>query len=269
MKKTLIYFATAMLTVGGFTSCSLDKEVDLTFTADNVFADEDMTRGVLANCYTYLPDAFYGFTLEDALGAFKDCMTDNATPYWNGLRYRSVLQDTYDATGHYFAEYYLDRNVRGIRVCNQYMENVRPEVVGNSQKPGDDNKLCDRTIAEARLIRALLHFDLVGWFGAVPIEDHTLTQQEAAEITRTPAAEALQWIANECDSVKDVLPFRYANEAENWGRVNGAAAYALKSRALLYLASPLNNPSGSADLWQKAADAALAFISKNNASSYS
>ena len=96
------------------------------------------------------------------------------------------------------------------------MENVRPEVVGNSQKPGDDNKLCDRTIAEARLIRALLHFDLVGWFGAVPIEDHTLTQQEAAEITRTPAADALQWIANECDSVKDVLPFRYANEAENW-----------------------------------------------------
>ena len=49
--------------------------------------------------------------------------------------------------------------------------------------------------------------------------------------------------------------------------MNGAAAYALKSRALLYLASPLNNPSGASDLWQKAADAALAFISKNSSSS--
>lgn len=267
MKKIYVYIATAMLVAGGFSSCNLDKEVDLTFTADNVFADEDMTRGVLANCYTYLPDAFYGFTQEDALGAFKDCMTDNATPYWNGLRYRSVLQDTYDATGHSFAEYYLERDIKGIRVCNQFMENARPDVIGNSEKPGDDNKLYERSVAEARFIRAMLHFDLVGWFGAIPVEDHVLTQQEAAEIARTPAAEALQWIANECDSVKDVLPFRYSNEAENWGRINGAAAYALKSRALLYLASPLNNPSKSTDLWQKAADAAIAFINKNKTSS--
>ncbi len=269
MKKFLVYISTVLVTAGGLTSCSdlLDKEVDLTFTADKIFSDEDMTRGVLANCYTYLPDAFYGFTQEDALGAFKDCMTDNATGYWSGLRYRSVLSDTYDATSHSFAEYYWERDLAGIRVCNQYMENARPSVVGNADKAGDDNRLYDRSVAEARLIRAILHFDLVGWFGAIPVEDHVLTQQEAAEISRTNAADALRWIANECDSVKNKLPFRYANENENWGRVNGATAYALKSRALLYLASPLNNPSGNTSLWQEAADAALAFISANNASS--
>lgn len=258
-----------MLTAGGMASCSdvLDKEVDLTYTADKVFNDYDMTRGILANCYTYLPDAFYGFTQEDALGAFKDCMTDNATPYWNGLKYRSVLMDTYDATGHYFAEYYWELDIKGIRACNQYIENAKESVVGNATKSGDDNKLYDRTIAEARFIRAMLHFDLVGWFGAIPVEDHVLTQQEAAEISRTPAVDALKWIAAECDTIKDVLPFRYSNENENWGRANGAAAYALKSRALLYLASPLNNASGDAQLWQNAADAALTFITKNASSS--
>lgn len=269
MKKIIVYISAAMLTVGGMTSCSdiLDKEVDLTYTADKVFEDEDMTKGILANCYDYLPDAFRGFTQEDALGAFRDCMTDNATPYWNGLRYRSILLDTYDATGHSFAADYWQRDLYGIRSCNQYIENAKPSVVGNANKPGDDNRLYDRSIAEARLLRAILHFDLVSWFGAIPLEDHVLTQEEAASIGRTPAVQALQWIVSECDAVKDVLPFRYANENENWGRVNGAAAYALKSRALLYLASPLNNPSGDRNLWQNAADAALAFISKNASSS--
>lgn len=79
---------------------------------------------------------------------------------------------------------------------------------------------------------------------------------------RTPAADALQWIADECDKVKDVLPFRYAQEELNWGRVNGASAYALKARALLYKASPLNNPSNDQSQWEAAAEAALDFIRK-------
>ncbi|MCS2307945.1 hypothetical protein NXX42_17080 [Bacteroides thetaiotaomicron] len=54
---------------------------------------------------------------------------------------------------------------------------------------------------------------------------------------RTPAAEALEWVADQCDQIKNQLPFRYSDEASNWGRVNGAAAYALKARALLYRAS--------------------------------
>lgn len=82
-------------------------------------------------------------------------------------------------------------------------------------------------------------------------------------MSRTPCADALKWIADECDAIKDVLPFRYSNETENWGRVNGAAAYALKSRALLYRASALNNPGNDASWWQSAAQAAKDFISKN------
>jgi hypothetical protein len=73
----------------------------------------------------------------------------------------------------------------------------------------------------------------------------------------------LQWVADECDKVKDALPFRYSNETTNWGRVNGATAYALKARALLYKASALNNPTGEQSWWQAAAQAAQDFIDKN------
>ena len=49
----------------------------------------------------------------------------------------------------------------------------------------------------------------------------------------------------------------------NWGRVNGATAYALKSRALLYKASKLNNPEGKTAWWKEAADAAVDFMTRN------
>ena len=270
MRKNILNIIIGTVALGGMlTSCSdiLDKEVDLTLQEDQIFSKFENTRGFLANVYTYLPDAFVGYTDGQFRGASRDCMTDNCLSYWNVHYYHSVLNDSYDATNHYFANAYWNNDLKGIRAANQFMDKARESVIGNASKPGDDNHLYTRYVAEARFIRALLHFDMVSYFGAVPLEDHVLSKDEAATIARTPAADVLKWIADECDSVKDVLPFRYANENENWGRVNGAAAYALKSRALLYRASALNNPSNNTDWWQEAAKAALAFISKNSGQS--
>ena len=260
--------ALGVLLAGGLSSCSdaLDKEVDLSLSADQVFSKYDNTRGFLANIYTYLPDAFYGFNCGDAgqyQACFRDCMTDNASSYWPVHYHHSVQSDTYDSKNHYFASRYWTQDFKGLRACNQFMQNAQESVVGNAAKTGDDNHLYDRWIAEARLIRAILQFDLCCWFGDVPIVGDQIFPSSGVDLSRNSAAEVLQWVADECDAVKDVLPFRYSNESENWGRVNGATAYALKSRALLYKASPLNNTTGNTAWWTAAADAAKAFITKN------
>ena len=46
MKKILVNISLAMLAVGGMTSCSdiLDKEVDLTYTDENIYSNYDRTR---------------------------------------------------------------------------------------------------------------------------------------------------------------------------------------------------------------------------------
>ena len=104
MKKILVNISLAMLAVGGMTSCSdiLDKEVDLTYTDENIYSNYDRTRGVLANAYTYLPNAFAGYTDGQFRAASRDCMTDNALSYWNVHYYHSVLNDSYDAKNHWF-----------------------------------------------------------------------------------------------------------------------------------------------------------------------
>ena len=99
--KISLYIA-AVLSITG-ASCSdsyLDKEVDLTLQPEFVFSDFNMTRGVYANIYTYLPDAFAGYS-DTQFRLSQDCMTDNSIDYWGVARYHSVMDDAYDASNHW------------------------------------------------------------------------------------------------------------------------------------------------------------------------
>ena len=89
--KISLYIA-AVLSITG-ASCSdsyLDKEVDLTLQPEFVFSDFNMTRGVYANIYTYLPDAFAGYS-DTQFRLSQDCLTDNSIDYWGVARYHSVM----------------------------------------------------------------------------------------------------------------------------------------------------------------------------------
>lgn len=272
MKKYITYMAAV-----GFAlianSCNdfLDKEYDASLSETKVFGNTNLTRQFLTNIYTNLPDGFAPLNDTQFTGASRDCMTDNSTSWWSLHFYDKIASDIYTAADHPLLGFWYT-DLYGIRKCNVFLKNARSGVVGNAEKEGDDNRLFERYRAEALLLRALFHFDLIGWFGDAPViaEDEAgtpivfdLSDAAAMNMERTPAAQALEWVAAQCDLVKDVLPFRYADETSNWGRVNGATAYALKSRALLYRASPLHNPGGDRTLWKNAADAAKAFIEEN------
>lgn len=276
MNKILLYITSVLLVATAY-SCSdfLDKEYDTSMAEEQVFSNKENTRGFLANIYTNLPDGFSGYTNGQFLGASRDCMTDNALSFWSVHYYHGILTDSYSATNHPLLGFWTT-DVYGIRKANQFMKNARESVIGNAERSGDDNRLYDRYMAEAKLLRAIFHFDIISWFGDAPIiaEDEDgipivfdLSNAGAMNMARTDAADALKWVADQCDLVKDILPFRYDNETENWGRMNGAAAYALKARALLYRASKLNNPGNVSEYWTQAAKAARDFISVNNTQS--
>lgn len=254
-----------------FTGCDLDKEYDASLDAEKVFGNPTETRGFLANIYTNLPDGFAPLSDDQFTGASRDCMTDNAVTSWSLHYYTKIGSDGYTAVDHPLLGFW-NTDLYGIRKCNQFIRNARESVIGNAVTNDDESQLYNRYIAEARLLRAIFHFDLICWFGDAPIlggmgEDAVVFNTSSdMNIPRTNKADALDWVIEECNAVKDVLPFRYANEASNWGRVNGATAYALISRASLYRASDFYRKSGDNEqqLWQAAADAAAAFITKNN-----
>jgi len=267
MKKHIIISVLTLALTGAVTSCSdfLDKEYDASLSDDKVFNNENETKGFLANIYTNLPDGFAPLTDDQFTGASRDAMTDNAVTSWGLHYYTKIGSDGYTAADHPLLGQW-NVNLYGIRKCNQFMKNAKSSVVGNAATNGDDNHLYDRYMAEARLLRAIFHFDLICWFGDCPIITEVFEVTSDMNISRTPAADALKWVADECQAIIDEghLPFYYANQSTNWGRVSSAVAYALKSRALLYRASPLNNSGNNAGWWAEAAKAARDFLTAND-----
>lgn len=259
-----------ILSIFSITGCNdyLDKEYDASLSEEKVFGNATLTRQFLTNIYTNLPDGFGIYGDAQFLGASRDCMTDNATSFWGLHYYNKINTDTYTSKDHPLLGFW-NTNFTGIRKCNQLIKNADPNIVGNLQVEGDNNHLYDRYIAEAKFLRAYFHFELVAYFGDAPIlEDIILdmNNQSQMNMERADAAEVLKWVADQCDQVKDVLPFTYASSG-NWGRINGAAAYALKSRALLYRASALNNADNNSSWWSEAAQAAQDLMTQNNTNS--
>lgn len=156
--------------------------------------------------------------------------------------------------------------------CNLFLERVADVPYTES--------MMNQKIGEMTFLRALQYHNLVARWGGVPmvLKKYTLADmEEFNSMTRSTYTECIDFIVSECDKAASLLPARYTNEADI-GRATSVAALALKSRVLLYSASPLMNqpgvnpvvghPNPDPQRWQKAADAAKACIDAALAAGY-
>jgi starch-binding outer membrane protein, SusD/RagB family len=88
-----------------------------------------------------------------------------------------------------------------------------------------DAALRTRLEAEARFLRAFFYFDLVRWFGRLPIIDHTVLANEALTIGRSSVTDVYNFILADLKFAADKLPEAYKDAADK-GR---ATKYAAKS----------------------------------------
>lgn len=116
---------------------------------------------------------------------------------------------------------------------------------------------------QARALRCIFYFELVKRWGGVPlIGDKVFVLNDNLQLPRNPRNECVDYILSECEFLKDKLsPTLASNEL---GRVSRGAIMALKSRLLLYEASPLYNPSNLISKWEAAAKAADDLIKLNS-----
>ena len=139
-----------------------------------------------------------------------------------------------------------------IRKCNTIIERVA----------GVDDKVLTakeklRIDAEARFLRAFCYFDLGRTFGKAPLILKAQNLEEDLLVAPSSFAEIVEFVKDECDLYADNLPLTYPEEEA--GHATKGAFLALKSRALLYLASPLNSED-DARKWDDAAVAAQAVM---------
>ncbi len=138
-------------------------------------------------------------------------------------------------------------NYRLIRKANTFIEGI--DLVESNILSVEKQK---RFKAEVRFLRAFSYFQLVKTFGGVPlITRKQKVSDEDVFIPRNSIDEIYNFILEECNQVTEELP-----TDEITGHVSKGAALALKAKALLYYASPLNNPQNQSSRWSDAAAAA-------------
>jgi len=101
-----------------------------------------------------------------------------------------------------------------------------------------DEDIIAQKSAEARWLRAFMYFELVKRYGGVPLITSPQDIDESTEelyVARNSEQDIYDFIATEMDDIVDDLPSTYTSD--DFGRPTKWAAYALKSRAMLYAGS--------------------------------
>ena len=140
-----------------------------------------------------------------------------------------------------------------------------------------------RLKGEAYGLRAWYYFSLLqahagrganGEMLGVPIVDHVLDpgNPEDYEIPRSSFDELVDFILTDCDSAIALLPNRYADIGDSYynlgygtdftNRINGLAVRLIKTKTLLYAASPAY-ADGSSYTYQQAAESAAEIMDLN------
>ena len=280
-----IYIPAAISIAFTLSSCNgfLDREEDSFIDKAATFDSYNRTKQYLTYAYTLLPDGLNRFSREAMLAS----ATDDAEFAIESAEIQQFNNGSWNALNN--PDDVWNRYYSGISKCCTLLENTDHVNLDISRLDPDKqveyaNSLKDIRMwrAEARFLRAYFHFELLKRYGPIPIVTSTLSINGNYENTPRPTMkEVVDFIAKECDIAADTLeltPWRNVNDA--FGRATKGAALALKSRLLLYAASPLyvdfgdtneaNKPTDVA-LWKSAADAAKAVIDLNQyelASSY-
>lgn len=280
-----IYISAAINIAFTLSSCNgfLDREEDSFIDKTATFDSYNRTKQYLTYAYTLLPDGLNRFSREAMLAS----ATDDAEFAIESADIQQFNNGSWNALNN--PDGMWNRYFSGISKCCTLLENTDHVNLDISRLDPDKqveyaNSLKDIRMwrAEARFLRAYFHFELLKRYGPIPIVTSTLSINGNYENTPRPTMkEVVDFIAKECDIAADTLeltPWRNVNDA--FGRATKGAALALKSRLLLYAASPLyvdfgdtneaNKPTDVA-LWKSAADAAKAVIYLNQyelASSY-
>ncbi|MBE6236914.1 MAG: RagB/SusD family nutrient uptake outer membrane protein [Bacteroidales bacterium] len=118
------------------------------------------------------------------------------------------------------------------RRCNLFLEHIHLTPLEESER--------EEWKGEVHFMRAFYNFLALREYGPIPKYDKSLNiGADFKQIERASFDEIVEFIVDDCEKAIEVLPAR--REFNYYGRATAAAAYALRSRVLLYAASPLYN----------------------------
>jgi SusD family. len=252
MKKIFSILCLAVLAAG----CNfLDfDESSSDYSREDMYLTYSNIQKMLTNIYGYMPNK----SIADVSDALRDCGSDDAEYANPDASVQRFVNGTWSALNTVDEKWISMYG--GIRSANEFLESIETVDLSMYKYDNKYQRWLEHLAYypyQARVLRAYFFFELARRYGDIPMPLTMLTAEEANEIEKTPFDEVIDFIVRECSESAANLPDTYVGLLDDEiGRVTRGFALAVKTKALLYAASPLHNPSGDKSKWQKAAAAA-------------
>lgn len=253
IKKLLLCIMSLLI----FISCEDLLEVSPTeqITSDAVWGDINLIEAHINQIYASMRS---GLQNSPRLNILTDEATARGRDYVQSVVEGGLSPDNYQAIDYWSHYYDL------IEKANSFLENVTGDRLEELQAAND--YVVQRMTGEAKFFRAYSYFRLAAFYGGVPLITQTFQLDDDFNVERSSYNEIIEFVVSELDEAATLLPLEHTGD--DLGRVTKGAAMAIKARALLYAASPLNNPDNDTEKWQRARDAAKEVIDLNLYSLY-
>lgn len=248
--KILFAIVLAWFAMVNTTSCLsiLEKPSAADITIDTIYSNRQYAESALYNLYYQLVPRGFPYTngnypentslqsqtqfSRSLLASITDecCNTRGATPGWYvndaGFDAITASRNQEDSWAHRWP---------GIRAAWTFIGMIT--TVPDEEIPASEK---EQMIGEAKALIALAYMDMLPRYAALPIVDHVLGEGDnTLLIPRSTLQETIDFIIKLCDEAAAVLPDRYPSYM--LGRVTKGTPLCIKSRTLLYAASPLFN----------------------------
>jgi hypothetical protein len=243
MKNNILKITISVFLIGSLFSCEdfLDKRDSQNLTEEEVFNDPIEYERFCNNMFTFLRfnDGGWACTCFGGFGRIGYSSFEGATDLAESSRDVSGTNAGFNMGN--WSTSTLGVNVellwpwkgayKGIRICNIILETV-------NDVPGMDDAKRNSYYGEALFLRAFYHFEMIKRYGGVPYVKHSFEEDDDMNLERNTYSECVEYIIQDVEEALAYLPEN--STGVNFGRPNQGAAKALKAKALIYHASPLN-----------------------------
>ncbi len=214
----------AMLVCLNICGCSdfLEEDPKGKLTTDNFYNSESDARQAINGVYRRLSDSWVtGYNIKQIPNdLLKRASWDEAS---------GLSNFTYGSENTYIAGMWQN-HYAVIKDCNSVIDNV----TANKEKINN----WERYVGQAHGIRAFLYFDLVRWFGDVPLVLTDTKSLDRLEVTRTPQKEVFRQIIEDFEyCISHTMDKGDTSKGYQYGRLTKDACHGFLAKVYLWLGS--------------------------------
>ncbi|RBL92913.1 RagB/SusD family nutrient uptake outer membrane protein [Chitinophaga flava] len=228
MKKAFILYI-VMLAIGWASCSKLDEKPESVLTTDNFYQNEDQAKAAVTAAYRKLYES--GQSIYNSLFQIGvEMATDDyeAGPRARNAHVRAISGLTHDASNDRMEQLWK-QSYDAINVAN-----IAIDRIALIRKENISATVQTRLINEARFLRALHYFNLVRWFGAVPLVLHEPASLSPEALYVEKASEAAVYAQIISDlTAAEALPAPGEYGANDIGRATSGAAKSLLAKVYL------------------------------------